>query len=271
MVFDTHSTTNDASRRPPAIGNVKIREPSRQGDRRRRGFNLATLRRLEAPKRPDPNIPTIGALRSLPMASNLRRRGRLVWWMRPNATGQSLYRTATAADYGRSWRCVVTETVYNRLIKGDPSDSQTTRASDPITVPITPPAAGRHDPRGPTCARSTSCRDRSKAWKHYRITYTDQWGDKGVASSSRPTRTSYRAFTYSFRDDGKACFVATGFAPETAYTISLSPIQVRRGGGPGHGHHAQKTSSTRVQVSTAERSVEAGASDTVSFSTVVAK
>lgn len=192
------------------------------------------------------------------------------WVDEPNATGQSLYRTATAADYGRSWRCVVTETVYNRLIKGDPSDSQTTRASDPITVPITPPAVT-------SMTLEPDVRTIDVVWEPlegvetYRITYTDQWGDKEYVVVPPDPHTS--GVHYSFRDDGKACFVATGFAPETAYTISLSPIKFDE-----EGEVAQVTATTLKDVEypvfigqPQNAFVEAGASDAVSFSTVVAK
>ena len=192
------------------------------------------------------------------------------WVDEPNATGQSFSRTATVADYGRSWRCVVTETVYNRLIKGDPSDSQTTRASDPITVPITPPAVT-------SMTLEPDVRTIDVVWEPlegvetYRITYTDQWGDKEYVVVPPDPHTS--GVHYSFRDDGKACFVATGFAPETAYTISLSPIKFDE-----EGEVAQATATTLkdaeypVFIGQPQNAfVEAGASDAVSFSTVVAK
>ena len=105
----------------------------------------------------------------------------------------------------------------------------------------------------------------------YRITYTDQWGDKEYVVVPPDPHTS--GVHYSFRDDGKACFVATGFAPETAYTISLSPIKFDE-----EGEVAQATATTLkdaeypVFIGQPQNAfVEAGASDAVSFSTVVAK
>ena len=164
----------------------------------------------------------------------------------------------------------MTETVYNRLIKGDPSDSQTTRASDPITVPITPPAVT-------SMTLEPDVRTIDVVWEPlegvetYRITYTDQWGDKEYVVVPPDPHTS--GVHYSFRDDGKACFVATGFAPETAYTISLSPIKFDE-----EGEVAQVTATTLKDVEypvfigqPQNAFVEAGASDAVSFSTVVAK